>query len=260
VSLTAIPPRIALTRDPDVSIGPNELAAVAAALQLQVNRDFAPHWHVKVGSVAAFHDSTVIPAGYWPIVIKPSLDEPGALGFHTDSHHQPRSFVEFTESWPTTCSHELLEMLADPWGSRLVAADLPEGRGRALVEVCDPCEAYTYEVDGFAMSDFVLPAYYGPVTRWRWPRPNANEERDMRVAAMPPLTFQGTVAHPLTIAHGGYLSYVVDRVWRQLTWFDGPQPATRTLGEVATQGASLREWIDTITARDAQPHVGSARS
>ena len=60
-------------------------------------------------------------------------------------------------------------MLVDPSGNRLQTSmaigivvgqiqDLP-GRYEYLVEACDPCEAdaFTYEIDGIRMSDFLTP-------------------------------------------------------------------------------------------------------
>jgi hypothetical protein len=56
-------------------------------------------------------------------------------------------------------SHEVLEMFVDPncnlWGSN--------GQGRVYsLEVCDPVEAPTYEVNGVSVSNFVTPAWFDP--------------------------------------------------------------------------------------------------
>jgi hypothetical protein len=93
---------------------------VAAALQKQAMRDFEPLWHIKA-TVDAFDSLEDVPLGYWPVVIVD--DVPNAAGVHLDKNGQPFALVEFDEGWALTASHEVLEMLADPWGNRLIAGD-----------------------------------------------------------------------------------------------------------------------------------------
>ena len=72
-------------------------------------------------------------------------------------------------SWDNTTvtiSHEMLEMLVDPYGNRFIQApDIdPSALDRHLVsylvEVGDPCETFSYSIDGVSVSDFVTPEYY----------------------------------------------------------------------------------------------------
>jgi len=233
VSLRAIPPLIGLTADPGL-VSASDLAHVASAMQTQVTHDFAPHWHVSA-TITAFPN--IVPDGYWPIIVKESLGEPGALGYHADKHRQPIAYVEHTPDWPTTVSHELLEMLADPFGSRTVLTGDPRGSGpraHVLIEVCDPCEAFTYDVLGVPVSDFVLPGYYGSKRLSGWADPGGS--------------FLGKV-HPLEVARGGYLSWrTATGEWWQRTFF-GSNPADRSLGELAhfaEPGDSAREAVDRV--------------
>src|SRR5207244_12011882 len=72
----------------------------------------------------------------------PPTTSPYTTLFRSDG--QPYALVLYTQSWSLTASHETLEMLADPWGSRLVGGSsiqAGQGRVRYLIEVCDPCEA-----------------------------------------------------------------------------------------------------------------------
>ncbi|HET6992009.1 MAG TPA: hypothetical protein VFJ43_11825, partial [Bacteroidia bacterium] len=151
-----------------------ELSLVAAALQKQVIRDFGPIWNVKA-TVDAFEKMRDIPVGYWPIIIRSKLGGDDA-GYHLDRQGQPLALVEYANDWPIVCSHECLEMLADPFGNRLVAGNAlkewhekhPANRGvkrvSYLVEVCDPCEDddFSYTVNGITVSDFITPQYYDP--------------------------------------------------------------------------------------------------
>lgn len=256
MSLAKVPPLIALTSESD-HVHPGDLAEISAALQKQVIRDFAPAWGISA-IVAGFPTRNTVPLGYWRIVIKDTLDEPGAAGYHTDEHGQPLSLVEWggsVEETAITCSHELLEMLADPWGSRLVVCSVPFDTGsltraRVLVEVCDPCEAFAYDVDGLPVSDFVTPRYYGP-HHWGRAHPGAYQDK---------LSFLGTVEHPLTVRKGGYLSYVLPSgEWWQTTWFNGSSPAFRDIGarlaELKEPQGSLRAAVDRVTAEDAKPFL-----
>ena len=57
-------------------------------------------------------------------------------------------------------------MIADPFGNRLVAAMHPldpRQRVKYLLEICDPCQAMWYPVNGVPVSDFYTPRYFDPV-------------------------------------------------------------------------------------------------
>src|SRR5258705_7113914 len=120
-----------------------ELSAVAAALQKQATRDLGPIWQVEA-TVTSFERLEDLPLDYWPVIVKDDIGDPNAAGYHEDENGQPFSPVQYSRGWPLTASHEVLEMLVDPFGRRLVAGTSPvrgEGRLRFLVEVCDPSEA-----------------------------------------------------------------------------------------------------------------------
>lgn len=145
-----------------------DLAAWTAALQTQVSRDFAPAWgidatllHVPAGATA--------PAGAWQLVCLDTTDQAGDLGYHElTSAGLPlgKAFIKTDLSYglvaSVTVSHELLEMLADPFvylAALIRTQDTP-----VLVshEVCDPVEddQFAYAIEGVQVSDFVLPSYF----------------------------------------------------------------------------------------------------
>ena len=236
---SAIPVHIALV-DATGRIDQADLAAVAGALNEQVLADFAPVWHVRA-SVGAY---TSVPPATWQIVIQAKLDEPGALGYHTDDvHNQPISYVALTRDWTATVSHECLEMLADAFGNRMHAARLPKGlepayeqfglkhessRVHYLVEVCDPCEATSYEVGGVPLSDFLLPTWYRT-----WP-------------PAPGVAYSkvGGCTEPRQVASGGYVSFCnSEGNWYQCMNDGGLQ--VEDLGKFdRTKYATLREFSD----------------
>ena len=226
---------IALVSETD-RITASQLARVAAALQKQAIRDFAPVWNVDA-TVDGFAVLDDVPLGYWPIVVRDDIEASGASGVHRDDNGQPFALVQYSDSWSLTASHEALEMLADPFGNRLVAGDSPKpGQGRVefLVEVSDPTEdaAFGYTVNGVLVSDFLTPHFYDPV-----------------VAAGVRYTFGGHLDGPRRIAKGGYLSWhepVSDHWWQQI-WLDTPEPRFRDLGRLTNRAGSLRSAVDSRT-------------
>lgn len=238
MSTVAIPPLVAITSTMTHNeISPSELAQVAGALQKQITRDVAPAWHLPA-TVVAQPDPKKVPHGYWPITIMGDIKEPGALGYHSDLHNQPFSVVQYDHDWPTTCSHELPEMLGDPFGSRMIVGDSlvrSQGRVQYLLELCDPCEAFVYSVDGVRVSDFLLPAYHNPFGR-----------------PQTPCSFTGRIKKPREVPAGGYLSWFVPKTgeWWQRTYFKGNEAVNKNLGkaqEIRRPEETPREMIDRLT-------------
>ena len=215
----------------------SQLSRVVAALQKQAIRDFRGVWEVTA-TVDGFEKLEDVPVGYWPIIVRDDIGEaPGVAGYHHDKDGQPFSLVKYSDSWSLTASHEMLEMLGDPWGSRLVAGPSPkpdQGRVEFLVEVSDPPQAaqFGYTVNGFLVSDFITPNFYDPVatTGVRY-------------------SFGGHVPGPRQIARGGYISWhepATDHWWQQV-WFTGNAPRFRDLGILTGRTGSLRAAIDART-------------
>lgn len=215
----------------------SDLARVTAALQRQAIRDFRAIWDVEA-TVDSFPLLEDVPLGYWPMIVRDDIGFEGAAGIHLDKDGQPFALITMSDSWSLTASHELLEMLADPTGDRLVPGGSPkpdQGRVEFLVEVCDPSEAeeFAYTVNDILVSDFYTPKFFDPV--------RADGIR---------YSFTGAITEPRTILPGGYISWhdpVSDHWWQQ-TWFGGPEPEFRDIGifDMAQHG-SVRAWVDAIT-------------
>jgi len=236
--MSTLIPHVALVSDtPSVTLA--QVSGVSAALQKQVTRDFGQLWDIDA-TVDAFDALESVPVDYWPIILRDDINEPGAAGYHTDDQGQPFSLVQADIGWPLTASHEALEMLADPFGSRTIAGAPPpqapapiSGLQRViyLVEVCDPCEAdqFAYDVNGVQVSDFITPHYYDP-----------NEARGVQYS------FGGSVEAPHMVLDGGYVSFgnPVDNHWYQIIVVNG-KAQVRDLGVIqSTGGKSLRELVD----------------
>jgi len=227
---------LAIVSEPEV-VEPRELTTVAAAVQKQVARDLAPIWNVQ-GTVSAFTKLEDVPVGYWPIFV---LEGGGSRhGVQQDEDGQPYALVEAGTDWSVSASHEVLEMLVDPAGNRVVAAALVQGdaaRVEYLVEICDPCEAgeFGYMVNGIRVSDFYTPAFFDPVA-----------SRGVRY------DFTGAISRPLEVLPGGYLTWrdPVSGLWSQKRFLQ-EHPDVQSLGRIAPRDGSLRSQVDarTVEAR-----------
>lgn len=216
----------------------DDLLKVSAALQKQASRDLAPIWEISA-TVDPFAKLEDVPLGYWPLIV---MDDIGvdAAGVHEDKDGQPFALISASttlDDWSLTASHEMIEMLVDPFGNRLVASNSPmDGQGRisVLVEVCDPSKSAenAYTANGILVSDFYTPNYLDPV-----------------VASGVRYSYTGAITEPRQVLHGGYLSWVnsMDNHWWQETWFDGSEPAFRDIGPLDQKAGNLRAQIDRIT-------------
>lgn len=211
---------------------PGDVARVAAALQRQSTRDFGPLWNVQA-TVDAFPRLEDVPVGYWPMIVATDIERPEASGVHEDKNGQPFALIEMSDSWSLTASHEMLEMLCDPFGKRIIPGESPKrGQGRVefLVEVCDPCEGdqFAYTVNDILVSDFYTPHYFDPIA--------AEGAR---------YSFTGALTEPRQVLPGGYLSWhdpVSDHWWQQV-FFDSTSKF-RDLNVRDSKATSLRAWID----------------
>jgi hypothetical protein len=218
------------------NVGASELSQVAAALQKQVARDFGPVWDVTA-TVDAFALNE-IPAGYWPIFVQDSIDNPRLAGYHqTGDDGTPYAVVLYGPTWSLTASHECLEMLADPFGSqkRNGLSLIPDqGRVDYLVEVCDPCEdaANAYGVNGVMVSDFYTPHYFDPVS-----------------APTGQYSYTGNIRQPFQVLANGYLSWFAADGNVYQAFADAAGNISFTDGVPATNrnGLPLREFVDSLT-------------
>jgi hypothetical protein len=212
-----------------------EVTLVAAALDKQATRDFAPIWEVN-SSIHAFASLEDVPLGYWPMIIKDDIGFQGAAGIHLDKDGQPFALITSGDGSSLTASHETMEMLADPFGNRTIAGpSIKPGQGRVsyLVEVSDPSESaeFSYSVNDIVVSDFYTSAYFDPV--------KASGVR---------YSFTGAITEPRQVLKGGYLSWQepVSGHWFQASFFSAKLDF-RDLGPIDASKGSLRSQIDAMT-------------
>jgi len=169
-----------------------QVEAVIPALQKQVSEDFKDYWELDC-TLKFLSGTEPLTRGWWQIAVVDNPDQAGALGYHEmSSTGTPLGKVfakldmESGSSWTATLSHELLEMLADPWINWCAVGS--DSRIYAL-EVCDAVEddKLGYEIDGVLVSDFVTPAWFEPTSADR-------------------IDFRKHLSRQLELARGGYIS------------------------------------------------------
>lgn len=224
-----------------------DVLPVVAALQVQVNRDFAPAY--GIGAALGFvPKSEHAPEEHWQQIIVDEGTDPAALGFHEVTalgwpvgYTSIDQTTKYGEKWSTTLSHELLELLADPYCFSLVYN--PRRQEFVWLEVGDPCEAISYQIDGIDVSDFVLPAWFGA------PRASKTD----------PFTHCGSINRAFALAPGGYVGVVsADGQVTQLTARrdekqaeprEIPRPLSRRWRRIQLGGVALQHRLDTEEPR-----------
>jgi len=201
--------RIALTTRTD-RVKMDELTVVAAALQHQVTRDFAPVWGID--AIVRAYPVSHIPQGWVPVIVQDTLPDPLARGLHrTAPGGKPFALVRYDDAWPVAASQEILELLVDPtcrWTVLGVSPMMGQGRAEILVHVCSPCRdaRFGYAIDGIPVSDFCTPRYFDTLG-------GADEQ----------YSFRDHVRRPFEILPGGAVTWITrDRVlWQALADQDG---------------------------------------
>jgi hypothetical protein len=181
------------------------------------------------------------PVGAWIMHFLDGLNQPGAAGYHSDSHHKPVAYVDAGHDPLFTGSHELVEMLGDPGGNNLYTAPSPDPADdgkqvEILDELADPCEddSFAVTVGGVQLSDFITPAFGNGTSG--------------------PYDAAGKLTAPREVGTNGYISWIDGYVWKQATNFETQGFTVRVLGpadQAKHEGKSLREWVDEQTRMHA---------
>lgn len=188
-------------------------AATIAALQIQTSRDFAPVWGIDAHLTYVQKGQKASP-GSWQLVILDNSDVAGALGYHDitpDGQPLGKLFAKTDQhyglSWSVTASHELFEMLVDPWVNLTVFNQHGANAGHLYAyEVADACEddSFGYKINNILVSDFVYPAWF---EGWRQPHSTKFD-------------FCNHITAPFQLLKGGYIGYFDIRNgggWKQAT-------------------------------------------
>jgi hypothetical protein len=158
------------------ALSDEEVQVALRAINRQIREDFEPYWslggQLRLEGRSPGEPDAATPAdmrGEAVIYLWDEADVDGAIGYHDANHRGiPFGFVftevaeELEEPWTVTLSHEALELIADPEVNLLVKGPHPEEEREVFhwYEMCDAVQTETYEIDGIAVSNFLLPLYF----------------------------------------------------------------------------------------------------
>lgn len=218
-----------------------ELTRAALALLAQVNRDVAPAPPFGYGLSCFVHASQAPQPFEWQIGLFTDPDQPGALGYHDETPSglplaKVFPFLDPSQPWTVTASHELVETLVDPLICKVAQSPI-DGKMWAY-EPCDAVEQDTYEINGVTVSNFVLPPYFETPRQWQKLK----------------LDHLGLVKRPLELRPGGYGQFFEPGTgWQQVL-------ADRQSGYRAAlknSRSERRKHAPSVTALANQPDGGS---
>jgi hypothetical protein len=234
----AVPVHIVLI-DTTGTIRFSRMQKVAAAIEHQVKHDLGKFYDVEA-RINALRHGEELPNKTWPVHIVPDVH--GGGGFHSDQEGAPFAKVCIGPHWTMSVSHEIIEMIFDPTGSRLHTApaihlvdgqvENTEGEFRYLMEICDPCESAdcAYKIDDVVVSDFYTPDYF-----------------DLHAKNGVRYSFNGGITAPRQVPKGGYLCWLNPRLdkMQMLRNLDrDPEPRIHTFDQGRPKRKSLREFVD----------------
>jgi len=222
-------PKIALVSQ-STAVATADVIALCAAIQTQITQDFLPVWKIPA-TISYFATLEDVHVGFWPVIIVDKIATKD-FGVHGQRDNQPIALVDASKAnWQATVSHEVLEMIVDPYCNRLVASSAVMGSAAQveyLVEICDPCQNTFYNINGIKVSNFYTPNYFDAATA-----PSVRYD------------FLGLMTQPRTILEQGYLSWI-DPISGHLHRADMVNSSLwlTNLGDLPPGGVSLRSYID----------------
>jgi hypothetical protein len=215
----------------------SDIAPIVQALQIQVTNHFAPVYGQDATLVQVKKDQ-IPPAGSWWLVFLDSSDVAGILGYHdVTSEGLPLGKVfagldlHYGNLPSVTASHELLEMLADPYCNKSARR---ETRFYAY-EVGDPVQSddLGYYIGAqIKVSDFVYPAWFSRTGKGK-------------------MDYCGHLIRPFQLGSGGYIS-VLDPSsgggWQQEfgdedDGADGPKARAKVGSRRERRRTPLEHWL-----------------
>lgn len=184
----------------------NDAQTMTAAVAAQVSNHVNPAWSLSGITVNYASSPQQVSKDAWALALLDDPDQADALGYHEEDAGiiSGKVFARpslqngskaFTGPYAisTTLSHEVLEVLMDPFTTEWCLAGVDSRNNGTFVakEVCDPVESQFYVVKvgqtSVNVSDFVIPAWFDPQTK------------------SPYTNILKTVTKPFAMAKGGYM-------------------------------------------------------
>jgi len=142
-------------------------ADVFAAIKVQVDEHVLPVWGRDAWGDVTFSFVDAAPSTGSLITLADSIDFDG-FGYHSVAYTADGRLLYSkilaganNPSWSITASHEVLEILLNPFTNAPVCVRNPQtGRG-VWREICDPVENCSYAIGGIKVAGFVYSAWFG---------------------------------------------------------------------------------------------------
>lgn len=165
-------------------IGSLDLKKVVEAVQIQISQDFNPIW-AKNATLVITEKFTN--QDYY-VLIKDNISVKGLEGYHSlDENNVPFAEMKYSKDWSFTFSHEVLEMIHNPYIKEIEQTDLYQN---IMEEVADATATEGYKINGVKVSNFVTPDFY-----------NIKHIDGLKY------DFMGLLKRPLELYEGGYMSW-----------------------------------------------------
>lgn len=207
-------------------VSDSDVQRMTVACSKQIATHVAPAYGLLPVSVVYLARNTPAPSKSARIItVMDELDDPQALGYHTEDSGEHIYGVVGTKvamaqgakaltgpySISSILSHEVAEAFIDPYCSGW--ADSGKGYLVAL-EACDPVENDTYTIDGIGVSNFVTTEWFNP-----------------QAAKTDRFDYMGHLKAPFTMSKGGY--WVQSKAGRASQKFGEQMPEWRRLAKKA---------------------------
>jgi hypothetical protein len=135
------------------------------AFQASIDQAVGPVWNVS--ATIYFGAPPVGDTNYWTITVQDNIDCWGCAGYHSFAHNLPYAVVDTQTSlnWELILSHELDEMLIDPYINRAAGRIICNPFACwtnifYLQEIADPVEYNWWKINDVYISDFVTQRWY----------------------------------------------------------------------------------------------------
>lgn len=183
-----------------------EIADALPVYQRALDEDFAPIWPAARGSKLILGER---PEGGWKVRIVDGTDCFFNAGYHDVEAGVPYAVVCAQDDWQITFTHELWEMLINPYMERFATVKGKHAKRRYALETADPVEGdqFAYQRQSASdavvhISDFVTPAWFRRGSRGPW-------------------DFARKTKRPLQILEDGYQLWFHQGAWDAIWAGDG---------------------------------------
>lgn len=211
-----------------------ELEKAVKAVEYQIKNHVATFWDKRVytaldSTIKAYANVNQVPFGSWLVSIDDQIDV-DSYGYHyvtekAESYapvNTPYARLKYASNWSLILSHEVTEMLLNPYLTNFRYAEIGGRKVRLVVEPSDPAQfqEFGYKINDVLVSDFTTPNYYDLV--WT---PNTR------------YSYTGQITKPLELLENGYFSFeYADRlgVWWQM-WKVKGELITKNITESAKE-------------------------